>query len=150
MPTLERVIEEEFSLLEAVFELLSVAAGITQSDAQDFILILQKRIRNIPITKFVVGDLYHLVQPAEERNVYDLIDSMEETMIAVAPTDDKATTAAQDRNTVPGLRIDQMMARHCDESKRKRPLKAGAMEKAEGYLSAWRTTWAKTTEADAK
>lgn len=141
MPTLGRIIEKEFSILEAVLELLSIASGISKSDAQDFILVLQKRVRNVQITKFIVGDLYHLVQPAEERTIYELIDTMEEEMAAVAPTDEQAASMAHDRNTVPGLRTDEMMAHHCDESKRNRPLKAGAMERAEGALRGWRSTW---------
>lgn len=141
MPTLVRAVEKEFSVLEAIFELLSIAAGISKSDAHDFILVLQKRVRNVAITKFVVGDIYHLVQPQEERGIYELIDGMEEEMAAVAPTDEHAATSAHDRNTVPGLRTDEMMAKHCDESKRNRPIKAGAMERAENALRGWRTNW---------
>lgn len=139
MPTLSRVIEKEFPFLEAVIEVLAIAAGSSRSDAHDFILVLQKRIRNIELTKFMVGDLYHLVNPTEERTIYELIDSMEEEMQAVAPTDDKAMAAAQDRMTVPGLRIDQMLAQHCFKSDRKRPLKAGNLERAEAALRSWRS-----------
>jgi len=142
MPTLVRVIEREFDLLEAVLELLAIAAGTSKSDARDFILVLQKRIRNVAITKFVVGDIYHLVKPADERTVYELIDTMEQEMNAIAPTDEKAAALAQDRNTVPGLRMDQIMAKHCDESKRKRPLKQGALDMAESALRSWRPTFA--------
>jgi Exocyst complex component Sec6 len=141
MPTLERIIEAEFSVLEAIFEILSIAAGISKSDAHDFILIVQKRVRNVAITKFVIGDLYHLVQPQEERGVYELIESMEDELAAVAPTDEQAASSAHDRNTVPGLRTDEMMAKHCDESKRSRPIKAGAMERAENALRGWRANW---------
>lgn len=142
MPTLERVIEKEFKVLESVFELLSIAAGISKGDgARDFILVLQKRVRNVPITKFVVGDLYHLVNPQEERAVYELIDTMEEEMNAVAPTDEQAASSAKERGSVPGLRTDEMMAKHCAESKRNRPLKAGAVELAENALRGWRLNW---------
>jgi len=49
---------------------------------------------------------------------------------------------AQDRNTVPGLRTDEIVAHHCDESKRSRPgIKGAAMERAEGALRGWRNTW---------
>lgn len=139
MPTLTRTIEREFSFLDNVLEVLSIAAGLSKSDARDFILILQKRIRNIQITKYLVGDLYHLVKPADERAIYELMDSMESEMSAVAPTDEKASTIAQDRNTVPGLRLDHMLATHCDGSKRKRPLQAGNMERAEAAFLKWRT-----------
>jgi Exocyst complex component Sec6 len=146
MPTLERVIEKEFTLLESVIEIVSIAAGVSKSNAHDFILVLQKRVRNIGITKFVVGDLYHLVNPQEERSVYELIEGMEEEMTAVAPNDEQAATSAQGRNTVPGLRTDEMMAKHCDESKRNRPLKAGGLERAEHALNLWRKPKTDTTE----
>jgi hypothetical protein len=139
MPTMKRVIEKEFSLLDTILELLSIAAGVSQSDAQDFILVLQKRVRNVAITKYVVGDLYHLVKPTEEHVLYELIDSMEAEMSSMA--DEKALDTAQDRNSVPGLRADMMMAQHCAESQRKRPVKAGSMERAEAALNGWRTAW---------
>lgn len=141
MPTLSRVVDKEFAALDAVIEILSIASDVSQSDIHDFVLVLQKRIRNFAITKFVVGDLYHLVNPHEERAIYELIDGMEDEMAAVAPTDEKAASMATDRNTVPGLRTDEMMALHCDQSKRSRPLKAGAMERAEGALRGWRSNW---------
>jgi Exocyst complex component Sec6 len=141
MPTLTRVMETEFGLLDAVLELLSIAAGLSKSDAHDFILVLQKRVRNVQITKFAVGDLYHLMKPADERSVYELVDTMEEEMQAVAPNDEKAMAAAQDRMTVPGLRVDQMMAKHIHENTRNRPLKAGNLERAEAALRSWRVTW---------
>lgn len=137
MPSLGRIVESEFSILEAVFELISIASGISKSDAQDFILILQKRIKNIYLTKLVVGDIWHLVNPLEERAVYELIDTMEDTLNAVAPIDEKAVASAQDRNTVPGLRMDEMMAKHVDQDERKRPMKAEAIQKAEGALRSW-------------
>ena len=136
MPTLSRVIEKEFSVLEAVFELIGVAAGVSQADVQDFVLLLQ-----VPITKFVVGDIYHLVNPQEERNVYELIDGLQEDMEKVAPDDEEAANQASDRNSVPGLRLDETVAHHCDESKRHRPLKAGGLELAENALRGWRNSW---------
>ena len=146
MPRLSRVIENEFSGLESVLEILSIAAGLSESDIQDFVLLLQKRVKNVQLTKFVVGDLYHLVNPGEEKKMYEQLDTMEEEMVAVAPTDEKAVTTAQDRSAVPGLRLDQMLAKHCDESKRKRPLKANALQQAEKMLQGWRSTWGGHTD----
>jgi hypothetical protein len=150
MNSLKRVIDREFETLETIQEMLAIAAGLSQSDPHDFILVLQKRIRNIQITKLVVGDLYHLVHPTEERSVYDLVDSMEEEMMVIAPTDERAVAAAQERSTVPGLRLDQMMAKHCDSSSRKRPFKASALERTENMLQGWRATWAETTGTASK
>jgi hypothetical protein len=148
MPTLGRPIEREFDLLEAVLEILSIASGISSSDAQDFILLLHKRVRNFSITKFVVGDLYHLVNPAEERSIYETIDGMEQTMAAVVPADDRAVSSARDRGTVPGLRVDQILALQCDASKRTRPIQGGALERAEITLKAWRAAFGKQESKD--
>jgi hypothetical protein len=138
MPTLKRVMESEFDLFEAIIEILSIAAGLSDSDIQDFVLVLHKKVRNIAITKFVVGDLYHLVKPQEEYNINELMDSMHATMQAVAPTDEKAAKTATDRGTIPGLRVDQMMAQCIQENTRKRPLKKGSMEQAENDLNIWK------------
>ncbi len=148
MPTLERVVNREFEILETIVELLSIAAKLSASNARDFILVLQKSVRNIHITKLVVGDLWHLVNPVDERNIYQIFDSMEDDLNAVAPTDEAALRIVQERSTVPGLRLDQMMAKHCDESKRKRPLQAGAVERTENILKNWRKTWAGQVPSD--
>ena len=142
-PTLKRIIESEFHLLETVIELLSIAADLSNSEVNDFILMIQKRVRNIDVTKYVVGDFFHLVNPGKEKEIYDLVDSMEEELAAVAPTDEKAAAAAADRATVPGLRVDQMMVTHCNESERKRPVQKGAMERAEKALSVWKAAVSK-------
>lgn len=150
MASLKRIIDREFEVLETFQEMIAIAAGLSQSDPHDFILVLQKRIRNITITKLIVGDIYHLVQPSGERSVYELVDSMEEEMMVMAPTDERAVAAARERSTVPGLRLDQMMAKHCDQSKRKRPFKSSAVDRTEKMLQGWRATWSESTAAARK
>jgi len=140
MPTLQRAIEREFSVLEAVVEILAIAANITNSDLQDFALLLQKRVKNVGLTRLVICDLYHLVNPGEEKKVNDLFEVMEGELIAVAPTDDTAHKMAIARQTVPGLRLDEMMAHHCFESKRKRQIKADSVKKAEEKFEVWRNS----------
>lgn len=131
MPTLTRTIDKEFALLDTIIELLSIAAGVSRSDAHDFILVLQKRVRNASITRLVVGDLYHLMKPQDEHSLYELIDGMEAEMLAM--TDEKALDT-QDRNAVPGLRADEVMATHCANSERKRPAGPGNLDRAEAAL----------------
>ena len=150
MGSLKRIVDREFEVLTAIQEMMAIAAGVSQSDPHDFILVLQKCIRNITITKLIVGDIYHLMQPTEERSVYDLVDSMEEEMTMIAPTDERAVASAQERSTVPGLRLDQMMAKHCDLSQRKRPFKATAMERTELVLQNWRGTWTDSTRTSTR
>merc|ERR1712232_689423 len=76
-PSLPRVIENEFGVLDTIYELLSIANGTSDSTDRDFVILLQKKIKNIAITKYVVGDLFHMVNPAKEETIYALIDSME-------------------------------------------------------------------------
>jgi hypothetical protein len=141
-PALGRAIENEFEVLDTVHELMSIAAGHSRSTDRDFVILLQKRIKNIPITKLVVGDLWHLVKPTDEKAIYELVEKMEEELAAVAPNDDTAVDVALARQTVPGLRLDQELAKLCDKSKRSRPgLKRSAMEQGEAALSRWRETF---------
>ena len=140
MPTLTRVIEKEFAAVETVFEILSIAAGISDADLQDFAILLQKKVKNVGITRLVIGDFYHLVNPGEEKKVNERLENVEEQLVAVAPTDEKAAKTAADRATVPGVRLDQMMVTHCAESKRKRPVKAASVEKAEKAFANWKAS----------
>lgn len=145
-PSLPRVLENEFGILDTVYELLSIANGTSDSTDRDFVILLQKKIKNIPITKYIVGDLFHMVNPAKEESIYQLIDSMEDELVAVAPTDEQAFDVVLARQTVPGLRLDQELAKHCDESqgKRARPgLSRTATEEGEIMLNRWKKTWNK-------
>jgi len=145
-PSLPRVIDSEFGILDTIYELLAIANGTSDSTDRDFVILLQKKIKNIPITKYVVGDLFHMVNPAKEEMIYQLIDSMETELDEVAPNDEEAFDIVLARQTVPGLRLDQELARHCDESrgKRGRPgLSRTATEDAEIMLNRWKKTWNK-------
>lgn len=143
-PALKRAIETEFETLDTVHELLSIASGFSNSNARDFIILMQKRIKNMYLTKMLVGDLWHLVKPTDEKAIYDMIDSMMEELEAVAPDDKDAITNALARQTVPGLRLDQELAKVVDESRtqRGRPgIKKAAGEQAEVMLNKWKKTW---------
>ena len=108
MPSLKKNIEKDFEILATIHELMSVAAGFSVSDAEDFILVLQKRVRDVGITKHIVGDLWHLVAPTEERYVWELVESMEEQLVAIAPEDPSLALEVNDRSYVKGLRLDEM------------------------------------------
>jgi hypothetical protein len=108
MPSLKKNIEKDFEILTTIHELLSIAAGFSVSDAEDFILVLQKRVRDVGITKHIVGDLWHLVAPTEERYVWGLVESMEEQLMAIAPADDALALEVNDRSYIKGLRFAEM------------------------------------------
>lgn len=132
MPALSKVIEKEFHVLTTIEELIRIAIGVSDSDASDFIVVLHKRLKDVNITKYVVGDIWHLVQPTEERTVWELTESLEQTLLAVCPPDN--SKIANDRMNVPGLRLDESLALHYIQSKRKRPVLAGAVEKMMGSM----------------
>ena len=138
MPSLKKNIEKDFEILTTIHELMSIAAGFSVSEAEDFILVLQKRVRDVGITKHIAGDLWHLVQPTEERYVWELVESMEEQLVAIAPVDDALALEVNDRSYVKGLRLDEMAVKLYVKSRRNRPVKATAVE---SIVNNWRTNW---------
>jgi hypothetical protein len=140
MPALNKVIEKEFSVLETIQELIRIASGISDFEASDFILFLHKRLKDVHITKHVVGDLWHLVQPTEERTVWELTESLEESLLKVCPP--LPSHQQKNQRSVPGLRLDETLAKLYIDSKRKRPVHATAVE---NMLAAMKNNW---TNAD--
>ena len=146
-PALKRAVPAQFEILDTIHEIMSIAAGFSQSSDRDFVIMLQKRIRNVALTKLVVGDLWHAVDPNTEKDIYDKIDVMETELNAVAPNDPEAFDVALARQTVPGLRLDQELARTCDKSRRNRPgYDRTALEQGQMMLGKWRETWEKLVE----
>jgi Exocyst complex component Sec6 len=137
MPTLRRIIEREFKFLDAIIEIMAIAAGLSSSDIRDFVLLVQKRVNNFSLTKFAIGDLYHLVKPSDEFSVYEMIDEMEEQMNTLKPDEEKLKEALAGRSAVPGLRIDEMVADVIGSGKRSRPLKPAALDRANEMLKNW-------------
>ncbi len=137
MPALNKVIEKEFSVLETIQELIRIASGISDFEASDFILFLHKRLKDVHITKHVVGDLWHLVQPTEERTVWELTESLEESLLKVCPP--LPSHQQKNQRSVPGLRLDETLAKLYIDSKRKRPVHATAVE---NMLAAMKNNWA--------
>jgi hypothetical protein len=146
-PTLGRIIDDEFGTLDVFFRILMLAAGMIQSETKesptqrlrDYVTPLLKRLKSTMITKFIVGDLWHIVNPAEERAMYDMFETMEDSLNAATTSkDDKSQTVVNpDRNSIFELRLDLMLAKHVEGDTRKRPIKPEAMKKAEGALRGW-------------
>lgn len=111
---LSHTVEKEFAILEAVLKLLSIAAGVSQDNCnnmQDFIFVLQKGIGNFQLTKRVVGDLYHLVNPKQEQSIHDLMDNLEEPLKAILPLDERPQGVVRlERSSVPDLTLSQSLA----------------------------------------
>ena len=108
MPSLRKNINKDFEILTTIHELLSIAAGFSVSDAEDFILILHKHVRVVGITKHIVGDLWRLVAPMEEQNILRLVESMKKNLLVIAPDDDALGLEVNDRAYIKGLLFAEM------------------------------------------
>jgi hypothetical protein len=108
MPLLKKNIEKDFDILTTIHELLSIAAGFSVSDAEDFILVLHKHVRVVGITKYVVCDLWRLVAPTEELHILQLMESMEKHLLVIAPDNEALESEENDRAYVKGLRLAKM------------------------------------------
>lgn len=98
---------------------------MSDGSIQDFVFAFQDQIKNFDITYAVVGDLYHLVNPSEEKQVYELMkeEKMEADLKSMndAAEDDPQAEHAR----VPGLHLVTMLKKHVTESDRKRPGQGG-------------------------
>jgi hypothetical protein len=140
-PKLLRTAEEEFEVLDAMHELLSIATGLSKSNLQDFVLLLHKKLQNTTLTKYVVGDLVHLVRPELEKDIYELVDSMDPVLATISSPKHRARLdIASARDTVPGLCLaDELMA-ICIESQKKRirpGLTTSTAEQGEIMINMW-------------
>jgi len=126
---LTKHIEKEFEVLTTMQKLMRIAAGTTESEdnARDLIIVLHKAIKDINITKHVVGDLWHLVAPSKGRAVWELTESLEESLIAFCPPD-KSSAQTNTRLNVGGLHLDETLAHFYMQTKIKRLVVAGNVE----------------------
>ena len=120
-PLLARIVEREFEILTTIHEVMSIASGIDEGDASDFVLIIHKKIANIDTTKHLLGDLWHIMNPREERTVWDLVERMEKDLVVIVPEE---KIDEYDRNEIPGLKLKTMLKALYMTSKRKLPTRA--------------------------
>lgn len=115
---MQDAIENEFEFFETIHEIMTYAAGLSDDDIRDYIYAFQTRIKKFDITYAVIGDLYHLVSPSAEKEVYEVIDGMSEDLKSLEDnsTPDKVTLHAM----VPGLSLDDLLKQHVEETKGKR------------------------------
>jgi hypothetical protein len=74
---------------------------------------------------------------------------MEEELIAVAPNDKEWYDTCLARQAVPGLRLDQELAKLCEDGRAKHThpgLKRNAAEQGEAMLNRFKTTWENLVE----
>uniref|UniRef100_A0A7S4I1A8 C2 domain-containing protein n=1 Tax=Odontella aurita TaxID=265563 RepID=A0A7S4I1A8_9STRA len=84
-PSLNRTIDNEFKILDIVYEILSIAAGQSASEPSDFILLLHSHIKDARLTRKVVKDLWTLIAPEDKKQVKYFLAQMEPHMIPSSP-----------------------------------------------------------------
>lgn len=120
-PVLGRVIDREFELLSNVQECMDIAAGFSDSDAQDFVLVMNKRISDPFLTQHFFGDIWHLINPQEERGILEAVATMEDSLVAFSSASNVSSDLAQDIPNQPGIKFDQCLEELYLAGKRKLP-----------------------------
>lgn len=121
-PALGRVIGNEFEVLDTMVELMMIAAGLSNANMEEQVFVLQRKIKDVNLTRCVVGDLWHLMNPSQERAIYEQLDEHETTLKAMAP---EGQEPVDSRNTDTGLRLDQVVLETVRKGTRKRPMGTG-------------------------
>ena len=127
-PSLMRTVNYEFEVLYAIHELLSIAAGVSDSNLRDemflhHLFVLHERLRDFKLTTYVVGDLYHLVNPGAESEVYKFLDTIHAklgSVLVAEPDDDVATKSMIDAHRekdAPGLCLGEELATVVEDCK---------------------------------
>lgn len=137
-PALERVIESEFEVLRTVLDLLVIAAGFDEDTSPiDYLPVIQKNIRNINITRFMIGDLWHLVNPTGEKDLYAIIEENEAQLKAFDIKDDHIDAEHVDST----LQLDRVVIEVVGNSSRKRPLKGDTAKQMGDMFGKWGKPW---------
>ena len=137
-PALERVIESEFEVLRTLLDLLVVAAGFDEDASPiDYLPIIQKNIRDINITRLMIGDLWHLVNPAGEKEIYAVIDENEAQLKAF----DFKEHHVDQEHIDPSLQLDRVVIDVVSNSSRKRPLRGDTAKQMGEIFGKWGTAW---------
>jgi Exocyst complex component Sec6 len=157
-PTLGRIAEDEFSILESIFVLQEWGAAFKKTDGNDSISnqqtlkkcigLLQKRIKNLAAVKFLVNDMLTMVNPSEEKNMNDIILSIEEWSNSLVNEKTQGTSAASDRYAIFELRLDQIIAKHMED--RKDGMKSITVSRAMGALRSLNMLKGKETKKEEK
>lgn len=142
-PALGRVINEEFSFLKTLFGLLYIAHD-DGDEPELFFVELQKYVRNVDVVRFLVGDVYHLVNPKGEGPIYEVFEKHVDEMRALESGD----RHVDEHYTEKMLRIDLVLIDLLKESKRKRPIKSDTMKNMEKAFGNWGWRAGSTDDVD--
>ncbi len=120
MPPLGQVIETEFQVITTILELLRIASGISDSKVRDFTLILHRKVKDYKITTFILGDIYHLVKPNEEKEIARVIKFLTKLLVAVRPNENSSINNGE-QTDVQSLCLHKSLPKFYAKTKRKRP-----------------------------
>lgn len=118
-PALQRVIDQEFQVMDLVMTMLSAAAGISDTEPTELVWEFQKIIKDVQLTKCTVGNLFHLMNPKEEYRIYEICDD-EDTATTLKHLAPDGQAMVDDRTTDRGLRLDLVVKDTLGNSRRAR------------------------------
>lgn len=76
MPTLRRICDREFEVLVTILELAQSCHAGSESSLRDFTIILYKQLKDFDLTRFVIGDLWHIIRPKLEKRAIQVVNSL--------------------------------------------------------------------------
>ena len=123
-------VADAFKLITTIQELMKIAGGLSDSNAHDFIVVLHKHLKNGNITKLVVGDLWHIVCPTEEKYAFKMVNTLEDSLQKIT----HGLGTQENRINVPGLQLGDVLVPMYVHSKRHRPLSPWAVKRMNAEL----------------
>jgi hypothetical protein len=132
-PSLSRVINIEFEVWSNIFALIYYAADDDSDpeDMSDYFPAIQKSIKNVSVSRYMIGDLFHLLAPDKERFVYELFDQQEDDLRAFELND----TYVDEHFVDETLQLDKVVIGIIGGSKRSRP--GETLKKMEKAFGKW-------------
>lgn len=106
------LIESEMELLDTIHKVLAIAAGLSEENINDCIMALQARVEKYDTLYYIMGDLYHLVNPADEKKAYEATRAMASSLRSLNRRDEP--------ELVPGLSLRTMLGNHLWQSRGQR------------------------------
>ena len=76
MSTLKRICDRDFEVLITVLEIARSCHAGSEIILRDFIVILHKQVKCFAVTRFVIGDISHIIRPTVEKRAMQVVSSL--------------------------------------------------------------------------
>lgn len=120
VPALRRICDREFEVLVTILELAQSCHAGSESSLRDFTIILYKQLKDFNLTRFVIGDLWHIIRPTLEKRAMQIVEGLRPRL--------KKIEIEVENKTANDCMILDLQYRHSliamyDNFKRKRPIR---------------------------